>query len=95
MAARAGLLALLLAPSVWQADAGFAGFSADGPLAGNPEANVRFSTNRTSAWVNLTVSGYREPLWRIEPLVRSWAAGSCGRRPSSVARALRHTLVPR
>jgi hypothetical protein len=70
MAARTGLLALLLLPCV---NAGFAGFSADGPLAGNPEANVRFSVNRTAAWVNLTVSGYREPLWRIEPLVRGWA----------------------
>ena len=73
MAARAGLLALLLAPCVWQAEAGFAGFSVEGPLAGKPEQNVRYSANHTSAWVNLTVSGYREPLWRVEPLVRGRA----------------------
>ena len=57
------------------------GFAGVGPLLGPP--SYAYSPSRDEAWVNLTVSGYREPLWRMEPLVRA----ACARR-RVVARSL-------
>ena len=62
------------------------GFAGVGPLLGPP--SYAYSPSRDEAWVNLTVSGYREPLWRMEPLVRAAASVLGARRPSPHSRPL-------
>jgi prolyl 4-hydroxylase len=61
------LAAVLLLGSLDSAAAAVAALSPEGALLG-PSTSA-YSPDRKEAWVNLTASGYTEPLWRLEPLV--------------------------
>jgi hypothetical protein len=70
---RAALLLLLCAELACAAlyPPGYVDASPEGTLMG-PSVSA-YSPDRKEAWVNLSASGYTEPLWRLEPLVRSRA----------------------